>query len=55
MCRASGRQHAKCVLVTLMHAVQKLCSGAERAGYNGLMVTVDAPQLGKREADERNK
>lgn len=29
--------------------------GAERAGYKGFMVTVDAPRLGNRIADERNK
>ena len=29
-------------------------SGAERAGYQAIMVTVDAPILGKREADEVN-
>lgn len=28
--------------------------GAERAGYQAIMVTVDAPILGKREADEVN-
>ena len=28
---------------------------AERAGYGALVVTVDAPVLGKREADERNQ
>ncbi|EIE24931.1 glycolate oxidase [Coccomyxa subellipsoidea C-169] len=34
--------------------VRQLVQHAERSGYNGLMVTVDAPFLGKREADERN-
>lgn len=28
---------------------------AEAAGYKAIMVTVDAPRLGKREADERNR
>ena len=28
-------------------------SDAERSGYNAIVVTVDAPFLGKREADER--
>ena len=32
------------------------CSAdAENAGYEALVITVDAPQLGRREADERNK
>ncbi|KAK9918957.1 hypothetical protein WJX75_008310 [Coccomyxa subellipsoidea] len=34
--------------------VRQLVQHAERSGYGGLMVTVDAPFLGKREADERN-
>lgn len=29
--------------------------GAEKAGYKGFMVAVDAPRLGDRIADERNK
>ena len=29
--------------------------GAAKAGYAGFMVTVDAPRLGNRVADERNK
>jgi isopentenyl diphosphate isomerase/L-lactate dehydrogenase-like FMN-dependent dehydrogenase len=28
---------------------------AEAAGYKALMITVDAPRLGRREADERNR
>jgi len=31
------------------------CAEAEQCGYEAVMVTVDAPFLGKREADERNK
>ncbi|CAL8464246.1 g3781 [Coccomyxa elongata] len=34
--------------------VKRLVQHAEHSGYEGLMVTVDAPFLGKREADERN-
>ena len=30
-------------------------AGAEKAGFAGFMVTVDAPRLGNRIADERNK
>jgi len=30
-------------------------AGAGKAGYAGFMVTVDAPRLGNRIADERNK
>ncbi|KAK9824718.1 hypothetical protein WJX74_000947 [Apatococcus lobatus] len=33
----------------------KLLQGAAEAGYKGLMVTVDAPHLGHRQADERNQ
>jgi len=28
---------------------------AEKAGYGAIMVTVDSPRVGNREADERNK
>jgi (S)-2-hydroxy-acid oxidase len=28
---------------------------AERLGYKALVITVDAPRLGRREADERNR
>jgi isopentenyl diphosphate isomerase/L-lactate dehydrogenase-like FMN-dependent dehydrogenase len=28
---------------------------AEAAGYKALVITVDAPRLGRREADERNR
>ena len=28
---------------------------AERSGYGAIMVTVDSPRVGNREADERNK
>lgn len=30
-------------------------AGAEKAGYGAIMVTVDSPRVGNREADERNK
>ena len=30
-------------------------AGAVKAGYAGFMVTVDAPRLGNRISDERNK
>lgn len=30
-------------------------AGAAKAGYAGFMVTVDAPRLGNRISDERNK
>ena len=33
----------------------KYDAGAAKAGYAGFMVTVDAPRLGNRIADERNK
>lgn len=33
---------------------QNLIQDAEKVGYNALVVTVDAPHLGNREADERN-
>jgi isopentenyl diphosphate isomerase/L-lactate dehydrogenase-like FMN-dependent dehydrogenase len=29
-----------------------MAADAERSGYNAIVVTVDAPFLGKREADE---
>lgn len=32
-----------------------VCAGAEKAGYGAIMVTVDSPRVGNREADERNK
>jgi isopentenyl diphosphate isomerase/L-lactate dehydrogenase-like FMN-dependent dehydrogenase len=31
-----------------------MAADAERSGYNAIVVTVDAPFLGKREADERD-
>ena len=37
--------------MTVWHAY----AGAEKAGHAGFMVTVDAPRLGNRVADERNK
>jgi isopentenyl diphosphate isomerase/L-lactate dehydrogenase-like FMN-dependent dehydrogenase len=33
---------------------EELVRRAERAGYTAIVVTVDAPYLGKREADVRN-
>jgi (S)-2-hydroxy-acid oxidase len=34
---------------------RSLVATAERLGYRALVVTVDAPRLGNREADERNR
>lgn len=39
----------------LQLTVLKYGVGAGKAGYAGFMVTVDAPRLGNRIADERNK
>ncbi len=39
----------------LQLTVLKYGVGAGKAGYVGFMVTVDAPRLGNRIADERNK
>ncbi len=39
----------------LQLTVLKYGAGAGKAGYAGFMVTVDAPRLGNRIADERNK
>ena len=39
----------------LQLTVSKYGEGAGKAGYAGFMVTVDAPRLGNRIADERNK
>lgn len=39
----------------LQLTVLKYDTGAGKAGYAGFMVTVDAPRLGNRIADERNK
>jgi len=36
-------------------AVERWVRDAERLGYRALVVTVDAPRLGRREADERNR
>ena len=41
--------HTACVKCNL------LCADAQKAGYQALVVTVDAPRLGSREADERNR
>ena len=35
--------------------VERLVRAAERSGYRALVVTVDAPLLGNRQADERNR
>lgn len=41
----------------LLQSVSLSCNaaGAEKAGYGAIMVTVDSPRVGNREADERNK
>lgn len=35
--------------------VEQWVREAERLGYKALVITVDAPRLGRREADERNR
>jgi (S)-2-hydroxy-acid oxidase len=35
--------------------VQQLVKRAENVGYKAIAVTVDAPRLGRREADVRNR
>lgn len=37
------------------HASEAMVREAERLGYSALVVTVDAPRLGHREADEKNR
>ena len=44
-----------CSKVNSVTAYDCFAAGAEKAGYAGYMVTVDAPRLGNRIADERNK
>lgn len=34
---------------------KRMIQSAERLGYKGIVITVDAPRLGKRESDERQK
>jgi len=54
--------HSQCIMLfkrstsdLLQLTVLKYSVGAGKAGYAGFMVTVDAPRLGNRIADERNK
>ena len=38
-----------------MSSLSVMGAGAEKAGYGAIMVTVDSPRVGNREADERNR
>lgn len=56
---ASQAQHP-CMLFQLYvicdrQIVEGWVRQAEAAGYKALVITVDAPRLGRREADERNR
>eukprot|EP00887_Chlorella_sp_A99_P007368 scaffold2.g7368.t1 len=42
-------------VLSRMDVTEQMVRDAERLGYSALVVTVDAPRLGKREADERNR
>jgi (S)-2-hydroxy-acid oxidase len=37
------------------HVAEQLVRRAEQAGYTAIVLTVDAPRLGRREADIKNK
>lgn len=47
--------HSLCVASRDRKVTQGLIQEAEALGYSALMVTVDAPYLGKREADVKNR
>lgn len=42
-------------VLTRRDVTEAMVRDAEAAGYKALVITVDAPRLGKREADDRNK
>jgi (S)-2-hydroxy-acid oxidase len=42
-------------VLTRRDVTASIVKGAEKAGYKALIITVDAPRLGKREEDDRNK
>jgi isopentenyl diphosphate isomerase/L-lactate dehydrogenase-like FMN-dependent dehydrogenase len=56
----AAQAHHPCMLFQLYvirdrQIVEGWVRQAEAAGYKALVVTVDAPRLGRREADERNR